>query len=422
MSERPPDVRIDDLVDPEYPAEIQGAFEMLKPMAEALVWDADAILNQACADTGLDDFGDDLHVEPLQMFVKCAVEEADLSSIGSMSVWNNLVTLAKNRLLIADLLKRHPEIHEIPIDRPIVIAGQARTGTTHLHNLISCDSTLRSLPYWEANEPVPPLDEQGKSFDVDPRWQRTAEQLDGLNGALPHFKRIHDMYPDHIHEEISLLAIAYGGMMMETMINSTSWRDYYNASDQTPMYEYLKTLLKVLGFQSGGGKRWLLKSPQHVEQLPTLHKVFPDATVVCTHRDPVSVTTSGITMMAYTARMSIQPQHLKRVGLYWSDRFESMFRSYAADRDAVPANQSIDVLFHEFMADDVGMVKRIYELADQPFTPELQAAMDQFMVDHPRGKHGRVAYDLGQFDIDRDERRSALQFYVDRFGVQVEGT
>ena len=188
------------------------------------------------------------------------------------------------------------------------------------------------------------------------------------------------MYPDHIHEEISLLAITYGGMMMETMINSTGWRDWYKASDQTPMYEYLKTVLKVLSFQSGSGKRWLLKSPQHVEQLPTLCKVFPDATVICTHRDPVSVTASGITMMAYTARMSIQPHHLKRVGLYWADRFEDMFRSYASERDAVPASQSIDVLFHEFMADDVGMVKRIYELADQPFTPELQAAMDQFCL------------------------------------------
>ena len=42
-----------------------------------------------------------------------------------------------------------------------MIAGLPRTGTTHLHNLMSADPALRSLPWWEAMEPVPPPEEAG---------------------------------------------------------------------------------------------------------------------------------------------------------------------------------------------------------------------------------------------------------------------
>ena len=97
-----------------------------------------------------------------------------------------------------------------------------------------------------------------------------------------------------------------------------------------------------------------------------------------------------------------------------------MLQSCADERDVLPAGQSIDVPFDEFMADDVAMVERIYDLADQPMTTEARAAMDAFMAEHPRGRHGGVIYDLADFDLDRDERRSALQFYVEHFDVDEE--
>jgi hypothetical protein len=72
------------------------------------------------------------------------------------------------------------------------------------------------------------------------------------------------------------------------------------------------------------------------------------------------------------------------------------------------------------MADDVATVARIYELAGQPFTSEVEAAMHAFMDDHPRGKWGAVEYDLADFGLDPAERRAALAFYSDRFGVAAE--
>ena len=76
--------------------------------------------------------------------------------------------------------------------------------------------------------------------------------------------------------------------------------------------------------------------------------------------------------------------------------------------------------FDEFMADDVGMVKRIYEVAGQPMTDEAQAAMTAFMDEHPRGRHGGVIYDLAQFGLEREQLRESMDFYTERFGVSEE--
>ncbi len=294
-----------------------------------------------------------------------------------------------------------------------MICGLPRTGTTHLHNLLSADPGLRSLPYWESEEPVPPPDEP------DGRIERAAAALDVLNSALPYFKRMHEMTPEHVHEEIGLLAMDFSSMYFETMAPMPTWRDWYRSTDQRPHYAYMKKVLQVLQWLRGG-KRWVLKSPQHLEQFPALLATFPDATFVVTHRDPVSVTASLGTMMAYVARLNLDPVDPVRIGGYWAERLESMLRTCVDTRGLLPGDRAIDVRFHEFMADDVAMVARVYAVADQPFGPSVREAMDTFMATHERGRHGAVTYRLEDLGIDRAERRSALQFYVDRFEVTVE--
>jgi hypothetical protein len=237
---------------------------------------------------------------------------------------------------------------------------------------------------------------------------------------MPEFKRMHEMTVEHAHEEIQLLAVAGSTMLFETMAPMPSWRDWYKTTDQTPAYEYLRRILQVLSWNRGRGKRWVLKSPQHLEQMPVLRATFPDATFVVTHRDPVAVTASLVMMMTYSLRMVRDEVDVPGIGAYWSQRAQDLLGGCLRDRDVLPATQSIDVLFHEFMADDVATVQRIYDVAEQPFTAEVKAAMDEFMADHPRGKYGRVAYSLPQFGLEEQQLRGAFVPYVERFGVQPE--
>ena len=395
----------------------------VEPIAAELRFDTDAVLDQASADTGLDDFGDSSFREPLGVLLRALDTQAERSAMGRVSAHGQVSQLARNRLLVEDVLRAHPEILDVEIERPIFIVGQPRTGTTHLHNLIAADPAMRSLPYWESLEPVLPADERTAvaAGAVDPRRERTGAGLGILDDAMPHFKRMHEMTVDHVHEEIQLLAIDFSTMLFETMGVLPEWKQWYVTHDQTPHYEYLRKVLQVLQWQRAAGTRWVLKSPQHLEQFRPLVEVFPDATFVVPHRDPVAVIASNATMLAYTARLSHDVVDPKMIGRYWSDRIESMLNAGMRDHDLLPGAHTIDIAFDEFMADDVAMVERIYAVADQPFTNDTRAAMDAFMVDHPRGRHGGVIYDLeGDFGIDPAERRAAMRDYTDRFDVTLE--
>ena len=416
---RPAPVRIDDLGEPCLPPHVAALLAAADESAIPVDFDPEALLEAARDETGLDDFGPDDFRERLSVLAASLDTESGLSAFGRANARSLLVSLLRNRLRVEDLVARHPEILDLPVERPIVVCGLPRTGTTHLHNLMSADRALRSLPYWESLEPVLAVSEEPGAGAPDPRLARTDASLAFLDDALPYFKRMHEMTTWHVHEEIQLLAIDFSTMLFETVAPVPSWRDYYLTHDQTPSYRYLRKLLQVLQWLRGG-ERWVLKSPQHLEQFGPLSTVFPDATYVVTHRDPVAVTVSLCTMIAYSNRLSAADPDPRIVGRYWSARIEDMLRACVRDRDVLPAAQSIDVRFDEFMADDVAMVERIYELADQPFSASVRSAMDAFMAEHPRGRHGSVLYDATQLGIDVDERRGALAFYSERFGVTPE--
>src|ERR1700757_2835023 len=181
------------------------------------------------------------------------------------------------------------------------------------------------------------------------------------NPAMPHFPLMHEMTTDHVHEEIQLLANDFSTMLFETLGHVPRWRDYYLAHDQTSSYQHLALQLKALQFLRGG-RRWLLKSPQHLEQLPVLDAVFPGVIVVCTHRDPVPVTLSMIAMLTYTARMHRSPVPVHEIAASWADRLEMMLGALVRDRDAIAADRSIDVRFDDFMANELGVAERVYDV------------------------------------------------------------
>jgi hypothetical protein len=419
VSDRPPPVKIDDLAEPRFSDEARAILDFMDEAGSQLTLHPGTLMEAACAETGLHDFGADDFVPRLEVLCRAMHEEGGFNHAGILQQHTLILGLLKNRLLIEDLVARHPEVLDEQITAPIIICGLPRTGTTHLHNLISADPAIRSLPYWESLEPVLAESEKPAPGEPDPRRERTALALSFLDVAMPYFNRMHEMTVDHAHEEIQLLAMDFSSMLLETTAPMPMWRDAYRARDQRPSYAYLRTVLQVLQWLRGG-TRWVLKSPQHLEQFPALRDTFPDATFVVTHRDPVSVTTSMVTMLAYTSRLTRDRVDVEGIGQYWADRLELMLRCCADERDALPADRTIDVHFDEFMADDMAMVARVYDLAGQPFDEPARAAMHAFMAEHPRGKFGTIDYDLTEFGLDTEERHRALAFYTERFGVTPE--
>ena len=151
---RPAPIRLDDLADPIFPAAARPMRDGLAGYGTALALTPEALLQTATDRTGLDNWGDTGFSERLDVLCADLVDEADLSDVGRAMAFEQLTGHLVNRLRLENLIAQHPEIENVPIDRPIIICGLPRTGTTHLHNLIAADPALRYLPYWESMEPV----------------------------------------------------------------------------------------------------------------------------------------------------------------------------------------------------------------------------------------------------------------------------
>jgi hypothetical protein len=405
-------VRLDDLAEPRFSPEAEQIRDMMTALAADCPLDSDALHARAIADTGLDDFGPDDYRERLDVYLAALHDIADMHGPGIVNFFGQLSQWLKNRLLLTDLVTRHPEIHDIELLPPVVIAGLPRTGTTHLHNLLAAAPAFRTLPYWESFEPFPVPAEVG--VEPDPRAARMDVAVSVMNMLMPHFALMHEMTTEHVHEEIQLLANDFSTMFMETLAYVPRWRDYYLAHDQTSTYEYMATQLKALQFLRGG-RRWLLKSPQHLEQLPVLAQVFPGVAVVCTHRDPVPVALSMVAMLTYSARMHRSPVPVEQIAAEWIDRLELMLGALARDRDDIAPERSIDVTFDDFMADELGVAERVYDLAGEPLTNAARTAMDDYLLDHQRGRLGRIATSAEIFGLDEHDLHARFARYRGRF-------
>jgi hypothetical protein len=381
----------------------------------------DAVLAAATERVGLDDFGvgefgsGDFR-ERLHLILSEVDENANATALVRSSFYNKSVAAAAVRLQALDLLRRHPEIDEIEIERPIIVAGLPRSGTTHLLGLISADTRLRSLPYWESVQPIPV-----RAEEPDARYVRSEQAWDRLQRLNPMMAPYHPMDPDHIHEDLETQLPDFTTYYWEWMFRLPRWRDYYLSHDQTPHYEFGKRILKIMAWQDGAQKRWVLKCPQHFEQLRPIMNVYPDALVVFTHRDPVASLQSIVTQIAYVIRTREKTVDPDYYFAYWVDRVQRLLEAYVRDVDLIPVDQRFDVDFDAFVRNDLGTVEEIYAAAGLPMTDGARAEIQQYLDDHQRGKHGAIDHDLRRdFGTDPEELRSRFSFYVDRVAVPVE--
>jgi len=418
MSPPRAELRIDDLASPVLSDFQKSALAWSEQ--NPVVFSESAVLAAACRRTGLSDFGPGDFRARLAVWLTAADEDAGLHALGRHGLFQSCVRYLANRLRFTDLWTRHPEIAEIEIERPIIVVGLPRSGTTHLVNLIAADARLRSLPYWESLEPIPVPGEGPGRDGRDPRWTRCKRSYDMQVAQAPLVVAMHDMPPEHIHEEIELQELDFASYQLEWLCRPPRWRDFYLSLDQRPHYAYLKRVLKALTFLRGP-RRWVLKSPQHLEQLVPLLATFPDATIAVTHRDPVSVIRSAITMLGYGDRMRRSELDLPGLAAYWIDRVERLLRACVRDREKLPAERSLDVPFDAFMAGDVAMVERIYAKAGLGMTDKVRRELERFVGENPRGKHGQVVYDLRRdFGLDAAELRKRFDFYFERFALKAE--
>ena len=382
----------------------------------------DGVIDDARRKVGLSDFGDDAFLEPLEILVDSINREAALNPVGRMIIRGRLVGVLVNKLVAHDTIEKHPEILDIPVEAPIVVAGLARTGTTMLHRLIAQDPAIRSLASWEAINPAPPTT-RARRKGKDPRYSQAAMAAKGLRYMSPGFFAIHPAEPDAPEEEVILLEQAFLTTTPEAMMNVPTYSKWLEDQDHIPAYEALRRMMQYLQWQRPGpGKpvRWVLKTPHHQEYFDALLEVFPKATIVHTHRDPLKTSASFFSMITHLQMIFSDEVDPNRVANHWLNKIENMARRTMATRDRVGDRGFVDVSYYDLVRDPMREVERVYDAAGAVLTPEARTAMEASRKVNRQHKYGKHKYSLADFGMTKDDVEPRIAEYRARFEVPYE--
>lgn len=417
----PADIHLDDLAEPVLPEAVRALNAVSPDEARRRVpIDEASLLAEARATADLEDFGSDSFREGLAVLLAALESEADLTLLGRMSARSQIVKLLVNRLRLEATVARHPEALLVPIERPVIIVGLPRTGTSHLHNLLSGHPDLRFLPYWESSEPIAADGDVAGPGEPDPRIARIQAGLDQGMALIPHQQAMHEIDARTPHEEIGFFSMDFACPIFFTSFKVPSYRAWYRQTDITRSYAYARRVLQVVSFLRDGGKRWVLKSPMHLERLVSLMKTYPDARVVMTFRDPARVVLSMAIMTAYGRRLVQQKIDPIYIGRQVADNVQDRFDAAVRDLHAVPAAQRCDVHFEAYMKDPMTAVRRVLEFAGLDASEATMERMRAYQDAHPRGKFGRVVYRYADVGIDPTELRTRARQYIETFGLSHE--
>jgi hypothetical protein len=374
---------------------------------------ADDLIERACEEAALDDFGSTSYREGLAVLVASLDEEAVLSEVGVAALETQVTTNLVNRLRVTEWLATHPELLGQPVERPLFILGMPRTGTTLLSYLLDEDPANRSLLRWEALASVPPP--TTASLRTDPRVDAAREGQAMLDALNPEFAAIHYEAPDGPTECVAVFAQDFKSLLWETLANMPTYGAWLARADLTSAYAYHERVLQVL--QSDAPGRWTLKSPAHCFGLDALVARYPDACLVMTHRDPVAVVASVCSLVRSLSGTFSDADHSAYITAHWTDVVADAIDRVADFRRREGDDRFVDVRYDDVVADPLGEVRRIYEDFGEELGDDAARRMAAYVDANPQGVHGRHRYTLDDLGLDRASLEERFDDYRAAFGV-----
>ncbi len=375
--------------------------------------DQKGILEDARRQAGLDDFGPDYFLEPMAKLLDSIRKDARLHEAGIALQRGRMVNGLVARLRMFDAIKKHPEIADEKVEVAAVIAGLPRTGSTMFHRMLSRASGFTAIRWWETQNYAPfPGEERGKPIA---RRQAGEKIMEGYVQAG--LMSIHPFAIDEPDEEIIIMDQFYVGTMPESAMYVPSYAEWLSTYDTSKAYGDLITVLKFLQWQdvTRKGKRWVLKTPGHLSMVNQMLKAFPNAVLIMTHRDPVSTVPSYCSMCDSIVKMSTSEIDSVTFGRFTEKRWAGFLKQFTEARSKFAENRFIDVQYENLTAAPLGEARRVLERLGVAMTPEIEAAMQEWLVENAREKRAAHHYTLEQFGLDKDELEKDFAAYKARF-------
>lgn len=350
--------------------------------------------------------------EGLRQLVKYINEESNPNTFACIAVKTLLERTLYGRYKIEQELARNPQIEKEEIKDPVFIIGMPRTGTTILHALMEEDPAHRSPLAWECLLPYPASTPE--TFRDNDQIKTVIKEFGQLFKLVPDFLKKHYMAADSPQECLGITAFDFNSFQTSVQLYVPGYMDwFFHNSDMLGTMKFHKRFLQYL--QSGGVKsdRWLLKSPVHLMRLPEIFEVYPDARIIMTHRPPEIVVASTASLISTVRSLYSDTEDPLQTGREQADLWSLYFNKFLESRNSLDKeDQIIDLQFEDFVKDQVGMVRKIYDRFKWNLSDKAVQNFQRFLIENPKDKNGKHEYSLGTFGLEKDHINYQYRDYL----------
>ncbi|MCB0510756.1 MAG: sulfotransferase [Bacteroidetes bacterium] len=377
--------------------------------------DAESLMKEASKATGLTNFGEGNLKEALSHLINSINREASLHAFGLFISKQRISNVLKNRLYVEELCRKHPEIEELAIEKPIIITGLQRTGTTRLQRLLAAHPDVRSLSSWEALNPAPlPKDSNNKKRK---NFAQTAERA--LRYMSPDFFAIHPVEYEAPEEDVLLNDMTFVSAVSEATMNIPSYSAWLENQSTLFSYQYLKKILQVLQWQNPN-KKWVLKTPEHLGNLEEIFAVFPDAKLIHCYRDPLKVIPSFSSMLYHSNRIFSDKVDAEKLARHWLQKNAKMVDGAFNYWEEHPNSPVLHISYYDMMRKTKEEMNKISSYAGLAWNEEIEAIIEQKNNKNQQHKYGVHQYKLADFNLSKEEVDASFRLYREKLNIPYE--
>ena len=374
--------------------------------------ETEKLIRKALRRAGRSSFSDLSFVQPLNRLLKAYAEEADLSFFGRLATLGDLNRCLANLLRLDAAEEEDPSILSRAIRKPVFITGMPRSASSFLHRLLSLDPANIVPRCWQLLHPYP---SQTRLLPLDLRKVQVALQLRLFQCMTPGLSRLHHLSADAPQECTDITAQVFQSLRFENTHRIPSYQAWIDRHGHHDAFRFHRRFLQHLDTQTPG-RRWILKSPDHVFCLEAIRAAYPDAVIVFLHRDPLSVVSSCARLAEALRRPFTTHLDPHEVGRQVSARLVQ-----AADHMMDAAGHLPRILhlhYGQVVAEPVAAVRALYRHCGLELSGAAEARMTAFLA-RPHRRRVR-SQDFASFGLDAGTLRDRFAAYVRHFAVPEE--
>ena len=267
------------------------------------------------------------------------------------------------------------QVNRVHVPPPLFVLGHWRSGTTHLHNLLTLDQRFAFPNNYQALFPHTFLTMEGVHSSFIEWFLPKQRPMDNIRWTMQ------SPQEDEFALCITTLKSPYMGWYFPDR------RDHYdrflafrNVSSRE-VEQWKAGLMSYLQRLTWKLKRPLvLKSPPHTCRIKSLLDVFPDAKFIHIHRNPFAVFASMRMMLIINFRLHcLQRPRIHDLDEWILRQYRTMHEVFFEERQLIPTGQYHEVCFEELERDPVEQIQRTYEALNLPDFNQAKIAVENYV-------------------------------------------